>query len=197
MLFPVITFAKVFNGKVVSIHDGDTLRVVLDNESKSTSVRFIGIDTPEIDFHNYSQGKLAFEARDYLRELIPLESKIQIITYDKTTDRNLRLLGTIFYNGTDINYELLKEGLAVMYFISPFDKKLFNKYRGACIEASTTGKGIYDPSNETMLPYEWRMSIQKRIGTNYVLDVTTNKLYAPGTYSHIHSCNRSFQAPRS
>jgi len=56
--------------QVLSIHDGDTIKVEKDGITEK--VRFCGIDAPEI-----SQ-PLGKESRDYLRSLVSPTNKVQI-----------------------------------------------------------------------------------------------------------------------
>ena len=162
------TYSKIFSGKVVSIYDGDTMKISIEdnNSKKIVKIRFLGIDTPELKFFNSTQGKLAYEARDYLRNLIPIGTIVDIKTGQKEVDRNTRILGEVFYEGLNINLELLTQGLAVMYFIYPYNKTQFNNYREACINTYNLQLGIFDPTQNTQIPYEWRMNIQERKGTN-------------------------------
>ena len=43
--------AKTLSGKVLSIHDGDTLTFLPTGEIKKAKLRLLGVDTPEIDFN--------------------------------------------------------------------------------------------------------------------------------------------------
>ncbi|MFO5472291.1 MAG: thermonuclease family protein [Dolichospermum sp.] len=95
--------------QVLSIHDGDTVKVQKDGVVER--IRFCGIDAPEI-----SQ-PLGKESRDYLRSLISLNKPVQISIVG--TDRYNRKIGEIFViaDGTEkfINEEMTKSGMAYSY----------------------------------------------------------------------------------
>ena len=95
--------------QVLSIHDGDTIKVEKDGITEK--VRFCGIDAPEI-----SQ-PLGKESRDYLRSLVSPTNKVQISIVG--TDKYSRKIGEIFViaDGTEkfINEEMTKSGMAYNY----------------------------------------------------------------------------------
>lgn len=107
-----------YNGIVVSVYDGDSLRAHIDLGFNmwmmNEPIRLIGIDTPEIRGEERPQGLIA---RDYVRERLPEGSYIQIMTERDKSGKYGRYLGTIFYNnGINLNEELLREGLAEKYY---------------------------------------------------------------------------------
>ena len=95
--------------QVLSIHDGDTVKVQKDGIAER--VRFCGIDAPEI-----SQ-PLGKASRDYLKSLIPSNSSVQISIVG--TDKYSRKIGEIFITGGStekfINEEMTKSGMAYSY----------------------------------------------------------------------------------
>ncbi|WP_412469783.1 MULTISPECIES: thermonuclease family protein [unclassified Halobacteriovorax] len=176
-LLQLSIYAISFEGKVLYIHDGDTMTVYSDFLGKKKNIRMLGIDTPEVDFNGNTQGQISLDARDFLRSLVPIGS---MVTIDLGRDGDLntrRLLGTVLYKGQDINYEMLKSGLAVPYFIEPFDKEIMYKYMEISERVFLEEIGLY--ALGVQLPYEFRMSVQNRVGTNYVGDLKTKILYSP------------------
>ena len=168
----ILVFSSVFSlsahstitGKVLSIHDGDTLQ--LEIKGKKERVRLLGVDTPEVDFQGETQGEAALKARDYLRSLLPLNSQVEVRTQDKALDSNGRLLGQIIYQGRDLNLEMLQSGLAAVYFIYPFDKKVVSTY----VAAAEIGALKAD---QLVLPgYIFRQKVKGYPGTNMVADFT-------------------------
>ncbi len=111
--------AEIIQGTVLSIHDGDTLKIKADRYEKPKSVRLRGVDTPEIDFRGETQGPIALQARDFLRSQIPIGAIIQVELGDSSKNYN-RLLGKVFYEGKDIGLLMISEGYAAPYFIYPF-----------------------------------------------------------------------------
>ena len=170
--------AKTLMGKVISIHDGDTLTFLPEGTPKKAKLRLMGVDTPEIDFNGHSQGEVAELARDYLRSLLPINSTIKIELSDKGTDTNDRYLGQIIFNDMDLNLEMLKAGWGVVYFIYPYDKKLVVKYSEASKQADEKNVGLFSKRFEKeSLPYIFRQESKGIPGTNMVGNFQTKKLY--------------------
>lgn len=90
--------------EVVSVTDGDTLRVAVDGTEEP--VRLIGIDAPE------RGACYAVEATAALRELVEGE---QVALESDTSDRDRydRLLRYVHVDGTHVNATLVREGFAV------------------------------------------------------------------------------------
>jgi len=88
-------------GIVSKIIDGDT--IYLNTNQKEIKVRLQYIDAPEL---NQSYGK---ESKLFLESLIL--NKLVIIKGNKK-DKYKRYLGTIFFEGIDINLEMIKSGSA-------------------------------------------------------------------------------------
>ncbi len=103
-----------YKAQVVSVYDGDTIRVFIDQGlgqwnrglgGKGVSIRFCGIDAPERRGEEKVEG---LKARDYLLTLIPPGSEVLIHTVKK--GKYGRFLGTIWVrkmvdaeNGTWLN----------------------------------------------------------------------------------------------
>jgi endonuclease YncB( thermonuclease family) len=115
-----IKYGNLIVQNIISIYDGDTIRVNLtstnklhDIISKNISVRLIGIDTPEIRGSSKRLKKLAIESRDYLEYRLR-NSKI-IILKDIQRGMYFRILATVEADGVNINHELVELGLAKWY----------------------------------------------------------------------------------
>ncbi len=191
---PALSFATTLYGKVVSIHDGDTLKIKIEGESKPLKVRFLGIDTPEISYSGETQGDAAYSARDYLIEILPIGSVVEVEEGKQGRDRGNRVLGTIYYKSENINMEMIRSGHAVPYFIAPYDKRIFYKYSDACHEADSRSRNIFGliADEGLEIPYEFRLNVQERTGTNLVGDYNTKKLYSPEESYKVHVCDRVF-----
>lgn len=172
--------AETLVGRVISIHDGDTITVQLDNQVKKEKVRLLGVDSPEIDFNGKTQGAVAVMAHDYLKKLLPLNSTIQIgLPAKGSTDINGRYLGIIFYNGMDLSLEMLKAGMGAVYFIFPYDKKIVVTYMNAAESAALNELGLFSKIYEQeLLGYVFRQKIKGKEATNIVANYTTKKLYS-------------------
>jgi micrococcal nuclease len=87
-------------GKVVSIADGDTFTLFVNEEQ--VKIRLHGIDCPEKsqDFRT--------KAKEYLSELV-FGKKVSVKKMD--TDRYGRTIGMVTIDSKNVNEELLKEGV--------------------------------------------------------------------------------------
>jgi micrococcal nuclease len=104
--------------KVLSVYDGDTIRVELDfgfgliwrgSDGKGVQIRLYGINTPEVRGEEREQGLVS---RDRLREQI-LGKTVTLKTVKDKTGKYGRYLGYIIKeDGTNINEWLVSEGLA-------------------------------------------------------------------------------------
>ena len=95
-------------GQVVDVVDGDTIKVLLDEDGKTYTVRYIGMDTPE----NTSQIEyFGPEAMAKNGELVYSKS-VTLIKDVSETDRYGRLLHYVIADGLFVNYELVAQGYA-------------------------------------------------------------------------------------
>lgn len=186
--------AETLVGRVLSIHDGDTMTVQLDSQIKKEKIRLLGVDSPEIDFNGQSQGAVAEIARDYLRNLLPLNSVVKIDVPQKGgRDINGRYLGIIIYNGIDLNLEMLKAGMGAVYFIFPYDKKMAVTYMNASETATVNGVGLFSQTyNHELLGYVFRQKVKGMEGTNIVANYVTKKLYSSDNLELVPHYHRVF-----
>jgi micrococcal nuclease len=134
-------------GVVHHCHDGDTCTVISD--TKKISVRFSGIDTPELA---QKDGKIA---RDFTEGLI--KGKEVKLVCDGTSFN--RVTCTVFQNEININAEIVKAGMA-------FDVPQFSKgqYQAQMQVAQTAKLGIWK-ENPTS-PYCFRHKKNKSCQRN-------------------------------
>ena len=101
---------------VKKVIDGDTIRLY-DNRL----VRFIGINTPEIDHKFGNSQPLAERGRDFLQTIIAKQQgKIQIQFDVERHDRHGRLLAHLFtLDGSNIQAEMIRQGLGVWIVVPP------------------------------------------------------------------------------
>jgi micrococcal nuclease len=186
--------AETLVGRVLSIHDGDTMTVQIESQIKKEKIRLLGVDTPEIEFNGKTQGTVAEMARDYLRNLLPLNSVVQIDVPQKGgRDINGRYLGIIIYNGADLNLEMLKAGMGAVYFIFPYDKKTAVTYMNASETAAVNGVGLFSQMyNHEMLGYVFRQKVRGTEGTNIVADYVTKKIYSANDLELVPHYHRVF-----
>lgn len=118
---------------VSEVIDGDTIR--LQNGER---IRLLGINTPEMGQPYYE------EARNRLKELI--EGKTVTLEVDvEDKDQYGRLLRYIYVNDIFVNLEMVREGYANVYIISP-NIRDSNEFKKAEEEAKIAGRGIWQPS---------------------------------------------------
>lgn len=107
-----------FGGKVIRVHDGDTL-IVQGADTwpewwQVVAIRLLGIDAPELHDKRKELADLADKARLALSGLLPLGSRV---TFNQVHPDKYggRLLAVPFFAGVNCCEELLKLGLARPY----------------------------------------------------------------------------------
>lgn len=106
-----INFNELNRYKVVSVIDGDTIKINYNSSAKK--VRLIGIDTPESVSPNKEKNSIyGKEASEYTKNR--LEGKDIFIEFDvQETDKYGRLLAYVYLeDGTMYNKELIEKGYA-------------------------------------------------------------------------------------
>lgn len=107
-----------YKAKVVSVYDGDTIRVEIDLgfglkwcgiDGKGVSIRLADIDAPEVRGKERESGLIT---RDFLRNLI-LGKVVTLKTIKDTSEKYGRYLGIILLDNLNINEHLVTEGLVV------------------------------------------------------------------------------------
>lgn len=107
-----------YYARVLEIIDGDTIDIAVDlgfNIQHIIRVRLHGINTPELRSKDAVVKGKAIAARNRLVELI--EGKIvHVETIRDSKEKYGRYLAVITANETNINQQLISEGLATPYF---------------------------------------------------------------------------------
>jgi len=105
-----------YQATIRSIYDGDTCRADIDLGfgiwTANQQLRLIGIDAPEM---GTTEGK---QARDYLRELMPVGTTVRLRTHKDEAEKYGRWLAEIYLTepaGTDVNQTMVLTGHAVPY----------------------------------------------------------------------------------
>jgi len=103
--------------EVESVTDGDTIRVRLDGESES--VRYIGIDTPEMNYETGRPACFAEQATGRNRQLVRPGDEVRLVFDRERRDRYDRLLAYV-YSGPDlVQADLLEGGFAKSLEVPP------------------------------------------------------------------------------
>lgn len=141
----------VIEGKVVDVHDGDTV-TVLDPNGKKFHIRLQGIDAPEL--------KQAYGAasQENLSRMV-LDKQVTIVW--TKVDKYKRTVGTIMLDGRDINIEQVKAGLA-WHFKKYADEQPAQDrvtYARAEEEARGVKLGLWQDPNPTP-PGDYRVDVK-------------------------------------
>jgi micrococcal nuclease len=193
LLLTLISRADSLVGRVLDVHDGDTLTIQVPSENKKYKVRMLGVDTPEVEFFQNTQGDAAFAARDFLRSLVPVGSTATIEFDADGFDKHNRVLGRIIVNGVEVNREMLKSGWGYMYFIYPFDKRIAAEYSLLAKSAIDHQRGLFSEKfRETQPPYEFRLTARNQVGRNIIGNIQTKKLYSPADSEQVPVWSRVF-----
>lgn len=138
--------AAELSGKVVGVHDGDTLTLLVPDGSsfKQVKVRLGEIDTPE---SKQPYGERAKQALSDLAFGKPARVVVEI------TDKYGRTVGRVYVGSVDVNAELVKQGAAWAYRQYIKDQSLLTLEA----EAKAAKQGLWAlPEAERMPPWEWR-----------------------------------------
>jgi micrococcal nuclease len=132
---------KLEAAKVMSVIDGDTIEV--DLGGKTEKIRYLMVDTPEMQANNPKPGRLAKEFNTKM-----VEGKTVFLVSD-TTDRDDfgRLLRFVIMDGVSVNYELVQRGYATT-FIRPPDGLCSIVYTQAMLDAFRARIGIWQSVRE-------------------------------------------------
>lgn len=140
---PSLALTTDLEGHVVGISDGDTV-TLLTPEKEQIRVRLSQIDAPE-DGQPYASASRQALADKVFRKDVTVE--------EETIDRYGRVVGTLWYDGRDINRELVREGQAWVYRKYLEDEKLLDEERAAKAE----GRGLWKlQADQRVAPWEWR-----------------------------------------
>lgn len=103
--------------QVISIHDGDTIRVNINNLppiiGQNIRIRLSNIDTPEIKGQCSREKKLALIARDRLRQLVNNAHTIEI--HNLQRGKYFRIVADLMLDGQNASDILIHENLGVPY----------------------------------------------------------------------------------
>ncbi len=111
------TYEDIIVSEVISIYDGDTFRVDIDNYpeiiGKNMPIRVKGIDTPEIRTKCDREKKLARNAKQLTVSLLRKAKIIKLKNIER--GKYFRLVADVFVDGKLLSKELIKSKLAVPY----------------------------------------------------------------------------------
>jgi len=124
---------------VTRVIDGDTIEV--DIAGTLYKVRYVGIDTPELDDKRPKFGALAQEATRYNRQLVSGKT-VRLEKDVSETDKYGRLLRYVYIGDIFVNAELVRQGFAWVKVYEP-DTKYQEYLEELGDEAERAERGIW------------------------------------------------------
>lgn len=142
-LFSCSLYAAEFQGKVISVLDGDTIEVLQDKTP--VRIRLVNIDAPE------KKQPFGRWSANQLKGLVVAQPVTVAYTQ---TDRYGRIIGHVFTtNGTEASRFMVQSGAAWVYESYNTDKALPALQR----EAQAQKRGLWSDT-QPVPPWEWRHS---------------------------------------
>jgi micrococcal nuclease len=146
--------------EVTTIYDGDT--IMAEGHDIIIYVRLAGVDAPEIASKNHERTQpFGQESKQYLENTI-LNKSVEIKGYGIDQYPYNHLIGEIFLEDTNINIELIRQGLAEVWREEPPAGLLIAPYIEAQEEARAAGRGIWSLGDSYVSPRDWRKIDKKR-----------------------------------
>jgi micrococcal nuclease len=141
---------KEVSARVVAVHDGDTLSVVIGHRKER--VRLLGIDAPEL-----GQKPWGANAKKRLKELVAASGNAVVLEFDlEKRDQYGRLLAYVWARGDAlINLEMIRDGYAVLYTFPP-NVKHVERLREGQKYARDRGLGIWGKDGLKEMPRDYR-----------------------------------------
>jgi endonuclease YncB( thermonuclease family) len=154
-LAAVVLLAQTRTATVISIGDGDTLRV--RDGSRTLNVRLACIDAPET-----SQAPHGASARAQLQALAAVGTTVELRV--KATDRYGRSVAELSRGGRNLNQALVASGSAFVYwqYIQGCDRQTYSRLEN---EARLKRVGIWGVSGGLTRPWDFRAG-QRRPSAN-------------------------------
>ncbi|MBD2452376.1 thermonuclease family protein [Nostoc sp. FACHB-152] len=145
---PTVAQTKLPKMTVVSVGDGDTLRV-RNQKGQPVTIRLGCIDAPELKQNPWGQ-----QSKARLQQLLPVGQSVQVRQIER--DKYERLVAEIFVNNRSVNLTMVQEGQAVVYrqYLQGC-----NSTKGQFLQAEADAKskklGFWNQSQPTM-PWDFR-----------------------------------------
>lgn len=133
-------FSKRAIATVDGVVDGDTARVWLDGERES--VRYIGIDTPEMNYGEGQPSCFASRATARNQEMLDRNEQVTLVFDRERRDRYGRLLAFVYSGRTLLQAELLKGGYATTIEVPPNTSRAV-EFADLEDQARRVGRGLW------------------------------------------------------
>ncbi len=172
LILSSVCFGKTMIGEVVSITDGDTIKV-LDCNNTEYKIRLYGIDCPERKQDFGQSAKKAISDMVYAKNVT--------VEYEKY-DQYGRIIGKIYYDKLYVNLEMIKKGLAWWYYTyAPRDYDL----RDAEQKARTEKIGIWSIP-KAVPPWQFRRASRSEIIS---MDHKSQEFWVTDSTGMVHNKN--------
>ena len=145
---PIYAFS--WSGEVVGITNGDTITVLNSKTLKDVKIRLYGIDCPE-GSQAFSKRARQFTSKTVYGKVV--EVKVM------ATDRYGRTVAMIYADKTLLNEELIKAGLAWVYW-QYCHHPICETWKGFQIGARMDKRGLWSDPNR-IPPWEYRRKKRK------------------------------------
>lgn len=128
---------------VTDVVDGDTIRATLFG--KSVKIRYLMIDTPEINFDNPNDSEpYAMQAREMNKMFIDQAKQVYLeLDVGSSNDKYGRILGYIYADETHVLKELVLNGLATVRYVNPPNNSYENELKKAEAQAQTESINLW------------------------------------------------------
>ena len=143
------SFSWAWSGMVVGVSDGDTIKV-MGAHNKQVKIRLYGIDTPERG-QAFSKRARQFTSKMVYGKVV--EVKVM------ATDRYGRTVAMIYADKTLLNEELVKAGLAWVYW-KYCHHPICETWKGLQMGARMDKRGLWSDPNR-IPPWEFRRKKRK------------------------------------
>lgn len=138
---PLVEDGNLIPVELVRTIDGDTIKIMY--EGKEQNVRYLLIDTPELDHEHFDHQPFAEEATKRNDELLK-GGQVQIeFDVGDREDKYGRLLAYVYVDGESVQQTLLEEGLARVAYIYEPNTKHLSSFKRAAEKAEAANLGIW------------------------------------------------------
>ena len=144
--------------KVLSVGDGDTIRVSSPSGKNKTTVRLACIDAAET-----SQAPFGNDARRILQEQLPIGTEVSLRS--KATDRYGRTVAEVLRGDININQSMVATGAAFVYwqYINGCNREIYSRLEN---EARLKSLGVWAVPGGIQRPCDYRRGRKAVSGFN-------------------------------
>lgn len=143
---------------VVRVIDGDTIVASLDGAEET--IRLLNVDTPETRKPNTPVECLGPEATEYLRQRLPVGTRVQLEYDVERTDRYDRTLAGVYLEGDLVNADVAREGLGVAVLFEP-NRRFHAEVLAAQEEALEDEAGLFSAAVGCTVPGQIESAIDQ------------------------------------